>query len=81
MLTAIWTTLELRCSTNRRTPLSLFAPALDLPVWGALAQILLVFGPAEVRLGRWHTLAVAYPATPAGTVPRTGVAWAPPTRT
>ncbi|NEE45502.1 hypothetical protein G3M55_12895, partial [Streptomyces sp. SID8455] len=27
-----------------RTPLSLFVPALDLPVWGALAQILLVFG-------------------------------------
>ena len=29
-----------------RTPLSLFVPALDLPVWGALAQILLVFGIA-----------------------------------
>ncbi|CAM5430802.1 hypothetical protein SBADM41S_04979 [Streptomyces badius] len=33
-----------------RTPLSLFVPALHLPVWGALAQILLVFGVAEVCL-------------------------------
>ncbi|XCM32652.1 hypothetical protein ABXI76_27935 [Streptomyces parvus] len=51
-----------------RTPLSLFVPALDLPVWGALAQILLVFGVAEVCLGRWRTLAVAYGATLAGTL-------------
>ena len=40
-----------------RTPLSLFVPALDLPVWGALAQILLVFGIAEICVGRWRTLA------------------------
>ena len=39
-----------------RTPLSLFVPALDLPVWGALAQILVVFGIAEICLGRWRTL-------------------------
>ncbi|MBO7939395.1 hypothetical protein JTP77_026280 [Streptomyces sp. S9] len=51
-----------------RTPLSLFVPALDLPVWGALAQILLVFGIAEICLGRWRTLAVAYVATLAGTL-------------
>jgi hypothetical protein len=51
-----------------RTPLSLFVPALDLPVWGALAQILLVFGLAELCLGRWRTLAVAYAATLAGTL-------------
>ncbi|MEU0438439.1 hypothetical protein ABZ202_01385 [Streptomyces sp. NPDC006186] len=51
-----------------RTPLSLFVPALDLPVWGALAQILLVFGIAEICLGRWRTLAVAYGATLAGTL-------------
>ncbi|MFI9610316.1 hypothetical protein ACIHCM_01170 [Streptomyces sp. NPDC052023] len=42
-----------------RTPLSLFVPALDLPVWGALAQILLVFGVAEICLGRWRALALA----------------------
>lgn len=36
-----------------RTPLSLFVPALDLPVWGALAQVLLVFAIAEIALGRW----------------------------
>ncbi len=41
---------------------------LDLPVWGALAQILLVFGVAEICLGRWRTLAVAYAATLAGTL-------------
>ncbi|WP_159056216.1 hypothetical protein [Streptomyces sp. DSM 15324] len=51
-----------------RTPLSLFVPALDLPVWGALAQLLLVFGLAEICLGRRRTLAVAYVATLAGTL-------------
>ncbi|WP_338695819.1 hypothetical protein V2W30_11190 [Streptomyces sp. Q6] len=51
-----------------RTPLSLFVPALDLPVWGALAQILLVFGVAEICLGRWRTLVIAYVATLAGTL-------------
>ncbi|WP_416978630.1 hypothetical protein [Streptomyces sp. T028] len=58
-----------------RTPLSLFVPALDLPVWGALAQILLVFGLAEICLGRRRTLAVAYTATLAGTLyARAGIA-------
>ncbi|MFI9254193.1 hypothetical protein [Streptomyces sp. NPDC053069] len=51
-----------------RTPLSLFVPALDLPVWGALAQILLVFGIAEMCIGWWRTLAIAYVATLAGTL-------------
>ncbi|WP_405873580.1 hypothetical protein [Streptomyces sp. NBC_00005] len=51
-----------------RTPLSLFVPALDLPVWGALAQILFVFGIAEICLGRWRTLVIAYAATLAGTL-------------
>ncbi|WP_282794724.1 hypothetical protein [Streptomyces sp. CC224B] len=51
-----------------RTPLSLFVPALDLPVWGALVQILLVFGIAELCLGRWRTLLVGYAATLAGTL-------------
>ncbi|MEU3775193.1 hypothetical protein AB0F11_18650 [Streptomyces sp. NPDC032472] len=50
-----------------RTPLSLFVPALDLPVWGALAQILLVFGIAEVCIGWWRTLLIGYVATLAGT--------------
>ncbi|MFG2993874.1 hypothetical protein ACGFZK_32060 [Streptomyces sp. NPDC048257] len=50
-----------------RTPLSLFVPALDLPVWGALAQILLVFGIAEICIGWWRTLLVGYVATLAGT--------------
>ncbi|MGY5045151.1 hypothetical protein ACWDE0_05760 [Streptomyces sp. 900105755] len=61
-----------------RTPLSLFVPALDLPVWGALAQVLVVFGLAEVCLGWWRTLVVAYAATLAGTLyARTGVALGP----
>ncbi|MEU8523162.1 hypothetical protein [Streptomyces sp. NBC_01216] len=51
-----------------RTPLSLFVPALDLPVWGALAQVLVVFGIAELALGRWRTLVIAYAATSAGTL-------------
>ncbi|MGW7369430.1 hypothetical protein ACWGI8_39925 [Streptomyces sp. NPDC054841] len=61
-----------------RTPLSLFVPALDLPVWGALVQILLVFGIAEICLGRWRTLAIAYAATLAGTMfARVAIAFGP----
>ncbi|MFF1691456.1 MULTISPECIES: hypothetical protein [unclassified Streptomyces] len=61
-----------------RTPLSLFVPALDLPVWGALAQILIVFGIAEICLGRRVTLAVGYVATLAGTLyARLGTALGP----
>ena len=64
-----------------RTPLSLFVPALDLPVWGALVQILLVFGIAEICLGRWRTLALAYAATLAGTLyARVGIRLGPATR-
>ncbi|MFF7755859.1 hypothetical protein ACFZCP_43175 [Streptomyces sp. NPDC007971] len=61
-----------------RTPLSLFVPALDLPVWGALVQILLVFGIAEICLGWWRTLTIAYVATLAGTLfARLGIALGP----
>ncbi|MFC8129704.1 hypothetical protein [Streptomyces sp. NPDC057302] len=61
-----------------RTPLSLFVPALDLPVWGALAQILLVFGIAEICIGWWRTLVVGYVATLAGTLyARVGIEWGP----
>jgi hypothetical protein len=56
------------CLALLRTPLSLFVPALDLPVWGALAQLLIVFGIAEICLGRWRTLVIAYAATLAGTL-------------
>jgi hypothetical protein len=51
-----------------RTPLSLFVPALDLPVWGALAQVLIVFGTAEICVGRRLLPVVAYLATLAGTM-------------
>ncbi|MFG2296651.1 hypothetical protein [Streptomyces sp. NPDC048603] len=61
-----------------RTPLSLFVPALDLPVWGALAQMLLVFGIAEICVGWWRTLLVGYVATLAGTTyARVGLALGP----
>ncbi|MER7665730.1 MULTISPECIES: hypothetical protein [unclassified Streptomyces] len=61
-----------------RTPLSLFVPAPDLPVWGALGQILLVFGAAEICLGRRRTLVVAYVSTLAGTTyARIGTALGP----
>ncbi|MEU5118737.1 hypothetical protein [Streptomyces asoensis] len=61
-----------------RTPVSLFVPALDLPVWGALAQILLVLGLAELCLGWWRTLVIAYAATLAGTLyARVGIALGP----
>ncbi|MEU8556442.1 hypothetical protein AB0C80_20980 [Streptomyces anthocyanicus] len=61
-----------------RTPLSLFVPAADLPVWGALAQVLVVFGIAEIALGRRRTLLIAYICTLAGVVyARIGVAVGP----
>lgn len=51
-----------------RTPLSLFVPAPNLPVWGAALQVLLVFGIAELTVGRRATLLVAYAGTLAGTL-------------
>ncbi|MBW8737717.1 MAG: hypothetical protein JF621_11500 [Streptomyces turgidiscabies] len=61
-----------------RTPLSLCVPAPDLPVWGALAQILIVFGLAEICLGWWRTLTISYVATLAGTLyARVGIAVGP----
>ncbi|MFC1415173.1 hypothetical protein [Streptacidiphilus cavernicola] len=51
-----------------RTPMSLFVPAPDLPVWGAAGQVFVVFGIAELTIGRWATLAVAYAGTLAGTL-------------
>ncbi|WP_329465563.1 hypothetical protein [Streptomyces sp. NBC_01431] len=51
-----------------RTPFSLFVPALDLPVWGALGQVLVVFGIAEICIGRARMLLIAYAATLAGTM-------------
>ncbi|MFJ9838993.1 hypothetical protein ACIRYZ_00730 [Kitasatospora sp. NPDC101155] len=61
-----------------RTPLSLYVPALDLPVWGALAQVFVVFAIAEIALGRRMTLVVAYACTLTGTLfARIGVAIGP----
>jgi hypothetical protein len=61
-----------------RTPLSLFVPAPDLPVWGAAAQVLVVFGLAEITLGVTWTLSVAYASSLTGTLyARWGVAAGP----
>ncbi|MFD0632604.1 hypothetical protein [Catenulispora yoronensis] len=40
-------------------PLSLFAPAPDLPAWGAMTQVLVAFGIAECWLGWKKVLAIA----------------------
>ncbi|MFJ9561261.1 hypothetical protein ACIRQQ_14645 [Streptomyces fuscichromogenes] len=51
-----------------RTPVSLYVPALDLPVWAGISQLFLAFALAELTLGRGRTLAVAYLTTLAGTM-------------
>ncbi|WHM41496.1 hypothetical protein [Streptomyces sp. BPTC-684] len=51
-----------------RTPISLFVPALDLPVWAGLTQLFLGFALAELALGRTRTLVIAYVTTLAGTL-------------
>jgi hypothetical protein len=40
-------------------PLSMFAPAPDLPAWGALLQVFIAFGLAECWLGWRRTIGVA----------------------
>ncbi|WST00827.1 hypothetical protein OG448_01565 [Streptomyces sp. NBC_01171] len=51
-----------------RTPVSLYVPALDLPVWAGITQLFLAFALAELVLGRARTLAIAYATTLAGTL-------------
>ncbi|MER6413757.1 hypothetical protein ABT383_07860 [Streptomyces humidus] len=51
-----------------RTPVSLYVPALDLPVWAGITQLFLAFALAELALGRRRTLLVAYGSTLAGTL-------------
>ncbi|WP_323187613.1 alkylphosphonate utilization protein [Streptomyces sp. NBC_01275] len=51
-----------------RTPISLYVPALDLPVWAGITQLFLAFALAELALGRRRTLAIAYASTLAGTL-------------
>ncbi len=54
--------------TLLRTPVSLYVPALDLPVWAGITQLFLAFALAELALGRRRTLLVAYASTLAGTL-------------
>lgn len=42
-----------------RLPLSMLAPAPDLPAWGAMLQVLVVFALSETHLGRTRTLVTA----------------------
>ncbi|MFB7506592.1 hypothetical protein [Streptomyces broussonetiae] len=51
-----------------RTPVSLYVPALDLPVWAGITQLFLAFAWAELTLGRARTLAISYATTLAGTL-------------
>ncbi|WP_079161123.1 hypothetical protein [Streptomyces fodineus] len=51
-----------------RTPVSLYVPALDLPVWAGITQLFLAFAWAELALGRARTLAISYATTVAGTL-------------
>ena len=51
-----------------RTPVSLYVPALDLPVWAGITQLFLAFALAELTLGRSRTLAISYATTLAGTL-------------
>ncbi len=51
-----------------RTPVSLYVPALDLPVWAGITQLFLAFALAELALGRRRTLAISYITTLAGTL-------------
>ncbi|GHE06218.1 hypothetical protein [Streptomyces alanosinicus] len=51
-----------------RSPVSLYVPALDLPVWAGITTLFLSFALAEAVLGRARTLAIAYATTVAGTL-------------
>ncbi|MEU0601337.1 hypothetical protein ABZ484_24300 [Streptomyces sp. NPDC006393] len=51
-----------------RTPVSLYVPALDLPVWAGISQLFLAFALAELTLGRGRTLFISYATTLAGTL-------------
>ncbi|MFF4758929.1 hypothetical protein [Streptomyces sp. NPDC001292] len=51
-----------------RTPVSLYVPALDLPVWAGITQLFLAFTLAELTLGRGRTLFISYATTLAGTL-------------
>ncbi|WP_405580647.1 hypothetical protein [Streptomyces sp. NBC_01190] len=49
-----------------RTPLSVFVPDPELPVWGLALQVVVVFGLAETTLRTRRTVVVALLATVAG---------------
>jgi hypothetical protein len=51
-----------------RTPVSLFVPALNLPVWAGITQLFLAFAIAQLSLGAARTLTIAYVTTLAGTM-------------
>lgn len=61
-----------------RTPVSLYVPALHLPVWGGLTQLFIAFALAQLILGWKRTLLVAYVSTLAGTMSARVMIWLGP---
>lgn len=59
-------------------PASVFAPAPGLPVWGALAQVFVVVGLAELVVGRRRTVVIALLAHAAATASARVMLWAGP---
>ncbi|MGW0661893.1 hypothetical protein [Streptodolium elevatio] len=61
-----------------RTPVSLYVPALNLPVWAGLTQLFIAFALAQLTLGWKRTLLVSYVATLAGTMSARFMIWLGP---
>ncbi|MGA4543079.1 hypothetical protein ACPA54_24120 [Uniformispora flossi] len=61
-----------------RTPISLYVPAINLPVWAGLTQLFIAFALAQLTLGWKRTLLIAYLATLAGTMTARVMVWLGP---
>lgn len=61
-----------------RTPVSLYVPAINLPVWAGLTQLFIAFALAQLTLGWKRTLLISYVATLAGTMTARVMVWLGP---
>jgi hypothetical protein len=61
-----------------RTPVSLYVPALNLPVWAGLTQLFIAFALAQLTLGWKRTLLISYVTTLAGTMSARFMIWLGP---
>lgn len=61
-----------------RLPASMFAPASNLPIWGALAQVAVIAAVAESLLGWPQMLLVGITANTAATAGGRAMAWLEP---